>query len=195
MKARPHQPWSGILQVVVITGLLAATLVLALAAISRHAVGEPILPTRISGALHRSESPLPRGMTYEFEVVDLNTRVPLATLPPNGAVQLRLAVTNDSALPMRLDFPTSMQCEFVARQVHFYLGGLFVLPLEVWSSSYFRNTSRKASRLMLSPGQTQVYDAVWQLQDIDGSPLASGDYRVLALFHGVTFRLQVLKPI
>lgn len=169
-------------------GLLA---LLTLSGIARQSAGEPILPwIQPSSGNH-----LPHGVNYQIDALDPTTLAPMATLPQKGMVELRLAVTNDSALPVTFSFPTSMQCEFVARKVHTYVGGLFVLPLEVWRSSYFHNVSRHASRLTLNPAQTKVYVANWTLDPFDTGEASAGTYQVSASFGKSTIPLHIDKPL
>ncbi len=183
------------MQVVVTLFILAALTLLTLSAITRQAAGEPLLPPRVMHALHRHQPTLPPGINYEIDALDPVTLRPLSELPQLGAVQLRLALTNDSALPITLVFPTSTQCEFIVRKVHTYLGGLFVLPLEVWRSSYFHNLSHRQSVLTLRPGQTKVYVTNWTLNVLNSQELSPGDYQLTAAFRGVNLPLRLEKPL
>ena len=81
--------------------LLASLVLLAMAGITRYAVGEPLIPPAIASALHHPDPTLPPGMTWDFAVLDPATKRPLEALPEVGTVEMRLAVTNDSALPMK----------------------------------------------------------------------------------------------
>lgn len=174
--------------------LLASLLLLGMAGITRYAVGEPILPQWLANALHRPNPVLPPGMTYDFEILDPITKRPLPVLPEIGTVRLRLAVTNDSALPMTMRFSSGKQCEFVARRVFNYVDGLFALPLEVWRSSYFHNISPKPSVLILQPGQTRVYESDFTLNALNARELPAGDYRVVATFDGWQTSIPIPKP-
>ena len=174
--------------------LLASLLLLAMAGITRYAVGEPILPQSIANLLHHPNPTLPPGMTYDFEALDPQSKRPLETLPEVGMVELRLAVTNDSALPMKMNFKSSKQCEFVVRRVFTYVDGLFALPLEVWRSSYFHNFAKVRSTLVLQPGQTKVYEATFYLNALNARELPAGDYRIVAIFDGWQTSLPMLKP-
>ena len=167
---------------------------MALSGLTRWAVGEPVIPHWVYQAVHRPEPSLPLGVTYDFLVIDPQTKRPLLSLPESGDVELRLAVTNDSALPVNFSFPTGLQCEFVARRVHTYVGGLFVLPLEVWRSSYFHNISQQRSTLVLESGQTKFYTAVWTLDAQRADELPPGDYRLSAIFNGFPIKLPMAKP-
>jgi len=120
--------------------------------------------------------------------------VPLETLPEIGKVEMRLAVTNDSALPMTMNFKSSKQCEFIVRRVFTYVDGLFALPLEIWRSSYFHNVSIKPSQLVLQPGQTKVYESVFYLSALNAREVPVGDYRVVAVFDGWQTSLPIEKP-
>jgi len=175
--------------------ILAVLFLLALSAISRQAVGEPIMPPRIAQAFNRPQPVLPPGVTYELEIVDPQSLHQVPVLPQVGSVELRLALTNGSALPMSFSFPTAMQCEFTVRQVHEYVGGLFVLPLEVWRSSYFHNISRRPTTLALAPGETKVYVALWSYDIVNRLEVPAGDYRVVADFHGVHLPMRIDKPL
>ena len=87
----------------------------------------------------------------------------------------RLAITNASPLPDTLDFPTSLQCEFITRRVASFLGGLFVFPLEVWRSSYFHNISHKPTSLLFKPGETKVFTALWTFKQSGDEGAPPGD--------------------
>lgn len=180
---------------ITITALVLVLLVLFGASfVSHEAAGEPMVPPRLAELLHRPEPTLPEGMTYDFEVLDPETQRPIPILPDSGSVEFRFAVTNDSALPMKLTFPSELQCEFVARRVNTYLGGLLVLPLEVWRSSYFHNIRRTPTTLRLDPGQTQVYVAEWTIDSSAAAQVPPGDYRVVASFYGVDETQALTKP-
>ncbi len=173
--------------------LLGLLFIVALAAITREAVGEPLVPPQLAQLLHQSPATLPDGLTYDFSAVDPMTQRRLSELPPQGTVELRLAVTNDSALPMTLRFPTSEQAEFVARHVSTYVYGLFALPLEIWRSTYFHNISRTPTSVDLAPGQTKIFVAYWSYGQGGPEEAPAGEYRIVARFYGATFPLRIDK--
>ena len=174
--------------------LLAVALVLCVAGLNREAYGEPVIPTAISHMFSHSDPGLPAGLNYDLAALDPSTQQPIESLPQLGTVEIRLAITNDNALPMTLDFPTSLQCEFVVRRIYTFLGGLFVVPLEVWRSSYFHNYSKAPSKLMLKPGETKVYTAYWTVNALNQSQVPAGDYRVFTSFSGIK-PLFLAKPL
>jgi len=161
--------------------LLVSLVLLALAGITRYTVGEPLLPDWLAKAVHHRQPSLPPGMTYDFSIIDPATNHPLATLPEVGNVELRLAVTNDSALPMTMRFRTGQQCEFIVRQALYVVDGLFAVPIEKWRSSYFHVVSQKPTTLVLQPGQTKVYTALFTLNALNADQMAPGEYRVVAV--------------
>jgi hypothetical protein len=175
--------------------LLASLLLLVLGGITRFAVGKPIMPAWLAKALHDPTPALPPGMTYDFQIIDPDTKHPLEIIPQVGNIELRLAVTNDSALPMSLRFTNGEQCEFVVRKVTYYADGLFALPLEVWRSSYFHNASPKPSTLSLDPGDTKVYSAVYQINALSSHEMPPGSYLVVANFHGWQTSIAIDKPL
>ncbi|MBC5806330.1 MAG: hypothetical protein DLM53_12275 [Candidatus Eremiobacter antarcticus] len=173
---------------------MASMLLLSLAGITRYAVAQPLLPAWLAHMLHQRVPALPPGMTYDFEVIDPVTRHPLEALPEIGSVELRLAVTNDSALPMKLHFKTAKQNEFVVRRVYTFVNGLFALPLEVWRSSYFHNYAKHRTVVVLMPGQTKVYQALFQINALRSRELPPGAYRVVADFYGWQTSMSMTKP-
>jgi hypothetical protein len=175
--------------------LLASLLLLAMAGITRYTVGEPVLPDWLAKAIHHKQPALPPGMTYDFEVINPNTKGPVEALPEVGTVELRLAVTNDSALPMKIRFPTGNQSEFIVRRVFNYVDGLFALPLEVWRSSYFHNISTKPTNLVLQPGETKVYSATFNFNALNANQVPAGDYRIVAVFNGWETSIPIAKPL
>jgi Intracellular proteinase inhibitor len=192
---RPLRPRPNSVGQLTITIIVLVLLVLfGVSFVSHQAAGEPLVPARLAELLHRPDPTLPQGMTYDFEILDPRTERPLPILPDHGDVEFRFAVTNDSALPMTLSFPSVLQCEFVARRVHSYLGGLIVLPLEVWRSSYFHNIRRSPTTLRLVPGQTQVYVAEWTIEQSPTAPTPPGEYRLVASFYGVEETQPLTKP-
>jgi len=192
--AKRKKPFST-LQFTLTVILVAMLFVLALAAITREAVGEPILPPEIVELFRKSPPQLPQGFTYDFEVLDPISQRPVTMLPPDGPIEIRLAITNASPLPDTLEFPTSLQYEFIVRRVGSFLGGLFVFPLEVWRSSYFHNISHKPSTLLFKPGETKVFTAEWDFHASGDLVAPPGEYRILAKFYGATFPLRIQKPI
>ena len=193
MYAKRKRPFST-LQFALTIVLVAILFVLALAAITREAVGEPIVPDKMMAFFRKPDTSLPQGFAYDFELLDPVTQHSIPQLPASGTVELRLAVTNQSPLPMTMQFPTSLQCEFITRRVETVLGGLFVFPLEVWRSSYFHNISHEPTTLTFSPGETKVFTALWTFTQTGGANAPPGDYRALAKFYGATFSIRVDKP-
>jgi hypothetical protein len=191
--AKRKRPFST-LQFTLTVILVALLFVLALAAITREAVGEPLVPPEVVELFHKAPPQLPQGFTYDFEALDPVTQRPLSELPSEGVVQLRLAITNASPLPDTLEFPTSLQCEFITRRVASFLGGLFVFPLEVWRSSYFHNVSHKPTTLLFTPGETKVFTALWGFKQSGDLGAPPGDYRLIAKFYGATFPIRIQKP-
>jgi hypothetical protein len=185
---------SGPLQLALTAILLASLLLLAMAAITRYTVAKPMLPQWLSGALHRSEPALPPGMTYDFQIINPETKHQLSEIPEVGAVEMRLAVTNDSALPMIVHFSKGEQTEFIVRRVFSYVGGLFALPIEVWRSSYFHRTATTPSKLTLQPGDTKVYSASFDLTALNSRQTPPGDYLVIAVFNGWETSIPMVKP-
>ena len=176
--------------------LLASLLLLAMAGITRYTVGEPLMPDWLAKAIHHKQPALPPGMTFDFEVLDPATKRPMESLPEVGTVLMRLAITNDSALPMKLPFRSGEQSEFIVRRVFTYVDGLFALPLEVWRSSYFHVLSPKATTLVLQPGQTKVYTATFTLNALNANQMPAGEYRVVAVLDAIsTGRWETSIPI
>ena len=165
--------------------LLVSLALLVLAGITRYTVGVPILPDPIAKAIHHRQPSLPPGMTYDFSVLDPQTKRSLTALPEVGTVTMRLAITNDSALPMALSFRSGQQCEFVVRQV-FTVAGLFALPVERWRSSYFHVVSQSPTKISLQPGQTKVYTADFALNALNANQVPAGDYRIIAIVDSVS---------
>lgn len=194
MYAKRKRPFST-LQFALTVILVALLFVLALAAITREAVGEPIVPPKVMELFRKPDTTLPQGFAYDFEALDPVTQHPIPELPQEGTVELRLAVTNQAPLPMTLQFPTSLQCEFITRRVESLLGGLFVFPLEVWRSSYFHNISHMPTTLTFSPGETKVFTALWTFKASGDEGAPPGDYRLLAKFYGATFPIRIDKPM
>lgn len=189
MRRRSSSPFSVAVTLIVI----AVVLVLGLAGLNREAAGEPIVPEQIAHLFNKTDPSLPPGLNYELSVLDPNTLRPIETLPQLGTVELRLAITNDTALPMTLNFPTSLQCEFTVRRIYTFLG-YFVVPLEAWRSSYFHNYSKKPTTLTLQAGQTKVYTADWTVNGLNQLEVPPGDYRVYTSFEGIK-PLFVTKPL
>jgi hypothetical protein len=190
LRRRTSSPFS----VLITLAVLAFVIVMGLAALNREAAGEPVLPQQLSRLFEPNDPGLPSGLNYDLSVIDPQTMHPTDSLPQLGTVELRLAITNDSALPMNLDFPSALQCEFTVRRIYTFLGGWFVVPLEVWRSSYFHNYSKKATKLRLAPGQTQVYTAEWTINNLNQLQVPPGDYRVYTSFQGIK-PLLVSKPL
>lgn len=165
--------------------MLAFFLVVGLAGLDREAAGEPIIPDQIAHWFNNTDPGLPAGLNYDLSVIDPNTMHTTDVLPQLGTVELRLAITNDTALPMTLHFATALQCEFTVRRIYTFLGGWFVVPLEVWRSSYFRNYAKKPTSLTLAPGQTKVYTADWTVNGLNQLQVPPGDYRVYTSFQGI----------
>jgi hypothetical protein len=175
--------------------LLVSLVLLGLAAITRYTVAKPLLPDWLAKTIHYRQPSLPPGMTYDFSVIDPATNHPLVTLPEVGNVEVRLAVTNDSALPMTLRFHTGEQCEFVVRQV-FTVVGLFALPIEKWRSSYFHIVSQKPTVVILQPGETKIYAATFALNALNADQMPPGEYRIVASFDAIsTGRWEISIPI
>jgi len=190
LRRRTTSPLSVLLTLVV----LAFVVVVSLAALNREVAGEPVLPQQLSRVFEQNDPGLPAGLNYDLSVIDPQTMHPTDSLPQLGTVELRLAITNDTALPMNLDFPSALQCEFTVRRIYTFLGGWFVVPLEVWRSSYFHNYSKKPTKLRLSPGETKVYTADWTINNLNQLQVPPGDYRVYTSFQGIK-PLLVAKPL
>lgn len=189
-RRRPSSP----VNVAVTLVLLCVALVLVVAGLDREAVGEPIIPVEISHLFSKRDPGLPPGLNYDLSLLDPSTKTPMADLPQLGTVEFRLAITNDAALPMTLDFPSSLQCEFTVRRIYSFVGGLFVVPLEVWRSSYFHNYAKAPTKLTLEPGETHVYTAYWTINGLNQLEVPPGDYRVFTSIAGVK-PLFLQKPL
>jgi hypothetical protein len=173
------------LSVALALSVIAAAVVLGLAGLNREAAGEPVIPDQVSHVFNRDDPGLPAGLNYDISVLDPSTQQTTGTLPQLGTVELRLALTNDTALPVTLKFANSLQCEFIVRRVYTFVGNLFVVPLEVWRSSYFRNYSRRPTTLTLRPGQTKIYVAYFSINSLNQFQVPPGDYRVYATLPGI----------
>ena len=178
----------------IIVAVLGCVSVLGLAGLNREAAGEPLVPDQMARWFDQNDPGLPPGLNYDLSVLDPATMHATDSLPQLGKVELRLAITNDTALPMKLDFPTALQCEFTVRRIYTFLGGWFVVPLEVWRSSYFHNYSKKPTKLTLAPGQTQVYTSMWTINGLNQLQVPPGDYRIYTSFRGIK-PLLVGKPL
>ena len=181
----PRRRTTSSFSVLLTLAVLAFVIVVGLAALNREAAGEPVLPEQLGRYFEKNDPGLPAGLNYDLSVIDPQTMHPTDSLPQLGTVELRLAITNDTALPMTLDFPTALQCEFTVRRIYTFLGGWFVVPLEVWRSSYFHNFSKKPTKLRLAPGQTKVYTADWTINNLNQLQVPPGDYRVYTSFQGI----------
>ncbi len=193
---RPTRPLKFALTMV----LLASLLLLAMAGITRYAFGEPIMPDWLAKPLHHKQPALPPGMTWDFEILDPASKRPLEALPEVGTVVMRLAITNDSALPIKMQFRTGLQSEFIVRRVFTFVDGLFAVPLEVWRSSYFHNISPKPTTLSLQPGETKVYTATFQFNALNANQAPAGEYRIVAIVNAISTgrwetSIPILKPL
>lgn len=164
--------------------LLGSLLLLVMAGVTRYTVGEPVLPQWAAGVVHHPEAALPPGMTSDFAVINPATKRTYRTLPEVGEIEMRLAVTNDSALPIKLHFDNGNQAEFIVRRVFTYVDDLFAVPLEVWRSSYFHVVSPKPVALVLQPGQSTVYSATLELSALNERQMPPGAYIIVAVFNG-----------
>jgi hypothetical protein len=190
IRRRPSSP----VNVAITLILIGVALVLGIAGLDREAVGEPIVPQAISQLFSKSDPGLPPGLNYDLSVLDPTSQRTLSVLPELGTIEIRLAITNDTALPMTLHFPTSLQCEFVIRRIYSFIGGLFVVPLEVWRSSYFHNYAKTPTKLVLQPGETKVYTSYWTVNGLNQLEVPPGDYRVFTSFVGIK-PLFLEKPL
>lgn len=174
--------------------LLAVAALLVVSGLNRESIGEPFIPDAVTHLFSKSDPGLPAGLNYDFSVLDPQTQQTLTSLPQLGTVDIRLAMTNDTALPMTLKFTSALQCEFIVRRVYPVLGGLFKVPLEVWRSSYFHNYSRQPTQLTLAPGQTKVYVAYWTINGLNQLQVPPGEYRIWTSIAGIK-TLPISKPL
>jgi len=188
-----HRRTSSPVSLVLTLALLVVVIGLGLAGLNREAIGEPVIPDQITSLFTRSDPALPAGLNYDLSVLDPNTQAPMGQLPQLGTVEVRLAITNDSALPLTFKFKTSMQCEFIVRHLYKFLGE-FIIPLEVWRSSYFHNFAKSPTTLVLKPGDTKIYTAYWTINNLNESQVPPGDYGVYTSFRGVK-RIEIDKPL
>jgi hypothetical protein len=179
-----------LLVLVVCAGVVVAVLY----GLNREAFGDPIVPDQITRLFDKSDPSLPPGLNYELSVLDPDSQAPMPALPQLGTVEVRLAISNDSALPIVMKFPTSLQCEFIVRRIYTFLGNLFEIPLEVWRSSYFHNYTKRPSTLILKPGETKVYISYWTINNLNQSQVPPGDYRVYTSMRGIRY-IEIPKPL
>ena len=89
-------------------------------------------------------------------------------------VQLELALTNDSAIPVSMTLPTGQLYDF----------RVLLEEREIWRWSAGRAFAPAITEVLLNPGQRGRYRVEWDQRDQAGRSVPAGDYAVEAVWLG-----------
>lgn len=97
----------------------------------------------------------------------------------NESMQLQLVVINRTDKNIILEFPSSIQYNFIVKREFDFVA--FKYSLDVWQSSYAKPLKANTTTLAIPPRQTKFFKEVWNLTDARGGQVAPGRYVILGI--------------
>ncbi len=135
--------------------------------------GQEALPEPDPGLLCEE----PQGLAYSLECSK-------AVAGVGEPVELRLTVRNAGGQAVVLEFLAGQECDFTITRG----------DLVVWQWWRPRTDGTTGRRLVLEPGETLIYTAVWTGRDDRGRPLEPGQYEAWAVFLGEPAAVRFVGP-
>jgi hypothetical protein len=104
-------------------------------------------------------------------------------------VLLKLGVKNISEKPVVIEFPSSLECDFLVEQE---LDLFFVkIPFIVWKYSAKMGDVDTGHSLKIDPGKEKIFKAEWDQTNFKGEPVKPGKYRITGIMNTRKFKISL----
>lgn len=97
----------------------------------------------------------------------------------NESMFLQLSVTNRTDKAVVLNFPSSLQYNFIVKREFDFM--FFKSYLDIWQSSFAKPADNKPSTLSIQPKHTKIFKEIWKLEDASRKPVLPGRYVILGV--------------
>jgi hypothetical protein len=104
-------------------------------------------------------------------------------------ITLQMGVFNTGKEPIKLQFPTSLDCDFIVEKEY----DLFFvkIPSIIWKYSAQVGELQKEHEVTLNPGQVKIFSAQWNQTDFTGKPVKPGKFRITGVMNTKNFKLII----
>lgn len=92
-------------------------------------------------------------------------------------VEVSMVVKNISDKPIELNFPYSIEVDFLAYRLDNLI--LFRLPSLVWCYSIEQKSTKKPHSVILKPNEARVFSAKWNKKTQSGVDIKAGEYKIV----------------
>jgi hypothetical protein len=104
-------------------------------------------------------------------------------------VILKLGVRNTSNKPVLLEFPTSLDCDFIVEREYDFF---FVkVPFTIWKYSAQVGELQTPHSVSIDPGQAKMFNAQWNQNDFNGKLVKPGKYRITGVMNTKNFKVSL----
>jgi hypothetical protein len=136
-------------------------------------------------------SPLRTKVDKKLSNLHFSLRMNNAVYQRSEPIILKLEVTNIGTRDVVLDFPSSLECDFVVERE---LDLFFVkIPFTVWKYSAQVGDIAEPHKVKLDPGQSKLFIAKWNQTDVGGKQVVPGKYRITSIMN--TKNLKVILTL
>lgn len=104
-------------------------------------------------------------------------------------ITLQMGVRNTGNTPITLEFPTSLDCDFIVEKEY----DLFFVkvPYIIWKYSAQVGELQKPHKVDIAPGQVKIFSAAWNQTDFTGKPVKPGKFRITGVMNTKNFKLII----
>lgn len=134
-------------------------------------------------------SPLKTKADTEVKDLHFSLKMDNAVYRSDEAVMLKLGVRNAGDKPVVIDFPSSLESDFVVeRERDFFF---FKVPFEVWRYSAQGGDMDNPHKITIKPGEEKIFQAKWNQTDFNGKQVQPGKYRITGIMNTKNFRITL----
>lgn len=135
-------------------------------------------------------SPLRANADKRVENLYFSLKMEKTAYSQGEPINLQLGVVNTSSKPVKLEFPTSLDCDFIVEREYDFF---FVkIPSPIWKYSAQVGELQRDHSVTINPGQVKIFRATWNQNDFNGQPVKPGRYRITGVMNTKNFKVSLI---
>jgi len=134
-------------------------------------------------------SPLKTNADTEVKDLHFSLKMDNAVYRADEPVILKLGVRNVGEKPVVIEFPSSLESDFVVeRERDFFF---FKVPFEVWRYSAQGGEVDNPHKIAIKAGEEKIFQAKWNQNDFNGKQVQPGKYRITGIMNTKNFKISL----
>jgi hypothetical protein len=111
------------------------------------------------------------------------------TMADDDIIDINMIVKNISNKPIELNFPYSIEVDFLAYRLDNFI--LFEIPTLVWTYSIEQKSIKKPHSMIIQPNESKIFAAKWNKKTQKGVNIKGGNYRIIGKMETRDFNISL----